>query len=160
MKLYHSLIVLLFLLGNTNLYGQKAIVSAGGKATNTSGSSSFTVGEIVYEEVNSSGGKSSSGVQLPFEIYVITSIGNLSNAVSAIVFPNPSTDRIILKMDEPLTNKYSYVLYNSNGMMLSSNKVTVSSTEIPLTGYSKGIYILEVQSRGLKVKSFKIVKAK
>lgn len=160
MKQYHSLIVLILLLSATQSYAQKSVVSSGGKATTTSGSSSFTVGEIVYEEVNSSGGKSSSGVQLPFEIYVVTSIGNLSNAVSAIVFPNPTTDRIILKIDEPLANRYSYSLYSSNGVLLRSDKVAFGSTEIPLAGYSKGIYILEVQSRGQKVKSFKIVKAK
>lgn len=160
MKLHHFLIILLLILCNTPLLAQKATVTAGGNPSNASGSSSFTVGEIIFEEDNSSIGKSSSGVQLPFEIYVVTSIGNLSNAVNAIVFPNPSTDRVILKIDEPLTNRYSYLLYNSNGMLIRSDKVKSGSTEIPLTGFSKGIYILEVQSRGQKVKTFKIVKAK
>jgi Secretion system C-terminal sorting domain len=152
-------VILLTVLIN-NLSAQESTVTAGGKASGTNGSSSYSIGQIVFEDVATTGGTTLNGVQQPFEIFIVTSVGNLAASVKAIVFPNPSTDRVILKIDNPLSNKYSYSLYNSNGILLANNKVLVSSTEIALTTYSKGVYILEVQSRGQKIKSFKIVKTK
>lgn len=64
----------------------------------------------------------------------------LANAPKITLYPNPATDRAILN-----TEAVSLAIYNSNGMLMESLLIKDKpQVEIPLSGYSQGMYFVQV----------------
>jgi hypothetical protein len=56
------------------LSAQQSTNTAGGNATGTGGTVSFSVGQINYTTNIGTGGSACQGVQQPYEIYAVTSV--------------------------------------------------------------------------------------
>ena len=74
MKIIELTSVTILILSMGNLQAQQAPSSAGGDATGTGGSSSYTVGQSVCTTAAGTGGSSSQGVQQAYKIDVISSV--------------------------------------------------------------------------------------
>jgi hypothetical protein len=94
MKKLAFLIVILFLgFSITGLHAQESVNTAGGNASGSGGSVSYSVGQIVYTTNTGDNGTVAQGVQQAYEISAVTGIeeaNNISLIVSA--YPNPTTD--------------------------------------------------------------------
>ena len=132
-------------------------MASGGEATGT-GSSSYSVGQVVYTYVSSSNETVSQGVQQPYEISTTLDIDEMAILLEVSVFPNPTSDFIILKIEEKDISKVNYQLYNINGKLLKSEQVENQTTNINMTSYPVATYIVKVLSDNKIVKSFKIIK--
>jgi len=157
-KQIFSAILLLFL-GIGLAPAQQALPATGGNATGSGGSVSYTVGQVVYTTQTGSGGSVSQGVQLPYEISLVTAIDVLENVnLSYSVYPNPTTDYLTLKIDGNAIEQYKAVLLDVKGKQLVTIKVEGNETSIPMHNFAPSIYFLKITDNTKEVKTFKIIK--
>ena len=138
---------------------QSTIPASGGNAGGSGGSVSYTVGQIVNVTISGSNGSVIEGVQQPFEISVITEVGNTEEiTLSCSVYPNPVTYFLTLKIGTGVKVKLSYKLYNINGKLLENKKILTDETQIAMVTYASGTYLLRVTDNKKDLKTFKIIK--
>ncbi|HUV01680.1 MAG TPA: T9SS type A sorting domain-containing protein [Bacteroidales bacterium] len=138
---------------------QEAIPASGGNATGTGGTSSYTVGQLDYASYYDSGGKINAGVQHPFEISEITGIKEASGIIlECSVFPNPSTDFLMIKVENYDSKNLSYRLYDVNGNLLENKKIEGNETQVWMRKFASGAYFIKVTDDIKEIKTFKIIK--
>jgi len=153
-----SQLTLIFLISLQLSYGQEIVPSTGGNATGTGGTSSFTVGQVFYTSNASSTGSVSQGVQQAFEIQTLSNPGLLTVQLTAVTYPNPTTDYVVLKITDTALENLQYTLFDVNGKTIVSKKITTSITEITMKNYSIGMYLLKLTKKNQPLKTFKIIK--
>lgn len=146
------------------LGAQEATLSSGGNAVGSGGSTSYSVGQVVFIRTDGSNGSALHGVQQPYEIFTIIGIDESVNSVIACnVYPNPASEFLILKLDEKIiknAGKFQYQLFDMNGKILDSGKILKPETEISMQTFTPASYVLRVIEKNKKIKSFKITKNK
>ena len=145
--------------GLIGLHAQEAIPTSGGNASGSGGSVSYTVGQLVYTTYTGTNGTVANGVQQPFEIFIITGLEEAKNiSLKYSVYPNPSIDYLILKVDGDINANYNAALYDINGKLLETIKVEGSVTNIGMANLLPTMYFLKVTQGGKEIKTFKIIK--
>jgi Secretion system C-terminal sorting domain len=151
---------LLLVMGLTGLHAQQAIPVAGGNASGSGGSVSYSVGQVVYTTNTGTNGSVAQGVQQPFEISVITGLeqANWINVICS-VYPNPTADFLTLKVENYDKENLSYQLYDINGKLLENKKLNGTETGIVMSNLVPATYFLKVTQNTKEVKIFKIIKS-
>jgi len=143
----------------TIVHGQTTIPSAGGNASGSGGSVSFSVGQITIQTISGTTGTVAQGVQQPYEISIVTAIENTEGiTLEYKVYPNPARELINLIIRPMDQEKFKYQLFDLNGMLLQDRKVESEETEISLGDLSPSVYFLKISKNSLEVKIFKIIK--
>jgi hypothetical protein len=137
-------------------HAQQNTLSSGGNGTGTGGSFSFSIGQIDYVTSTGAGGTATQGVQQPYEIFIISGIENIDIYLSISVYPNPSSDFIILTV--PNSINMSYSIYDINWKLIKSSEIINKNTHISLINNANGVYLFVVKNREEIVKTFKIIK--
>lgn len=140
------------------IQAQDAVVASGGNATGAGGSTSYTVGQVFYTANTGTTGSVEQGVQQAFEIVALSNPELTALTLSALMYPNPTTDKIVLSLRNSALTDLSYVLYDLNGRALSSALVQQSETLIAMQNMPSGVYILRVNQNATELKTFKIIK--
>ena len=148
--------LVLLLLGLGGLHAQESILPAGGEAIGTGGTSSFSVGQIVYTTNIGTNGSITQGVQQQYIIFITTGVNETSIDLEVSVYPNPTTDYLTLKVENP--EGLSFQLFDLQGVMVEYNKVRENSTTVEMKNLPSAIYFLKVIQKNQVVKSFKIIK--
>jgi hypothetical protein len=148
--------VAFLLLGLEGLQAQESLTASGGDATGAGGSSSYSVGQVVYTTNTGSNGSVAQGVQQPYEISVTTGVNETTINLELSVYPNPTTDYLTLKVEK--TEGLSYQLYDLQGKVIASKTVNGTSTNISLEEQPTATYFLNVVNNTQVVKTFKIIK--
>ena len=120
----------LLLLGLGGPQAQESQTASGGQATGAGGSSSYTVGQVVYTTNTGTNGSVAQGVQQPYDISTTLGINETSINLEMNVYPNPTTDYLTLKVEE--SKGLSYQLFDMQGKLIENKKVTVSNTNIKM----------------------------
>jgi hypothetical protein len=164
MKPLKALLCFLFLggFGITTLKAQSTIPVSGGNATGGGGSVSYSVGQVVYTTNTSiTSGSVAQGVQQPFEISVITGFKQAEDiTLVCSVYPNPASDFLTLKVENYDKGNLSCKLFDANGKLLESLKVTGNETIISMANLLPDLYFLKVIDNEKEIKTFKIIKTK
>ncbi len=151
--------VLLFGLGLTVLQAQECVNATGGNALGNGGSASYSVGQVIYQTLTGTNGSVAEGVQQPYEISVVTAIDETQGInLSVSAHPNPVTDYLALSINEFEVSNLSYQLYDINGKILQSGKITGNQTSITMSNLEPATYIVKVIQGNNEVKTFKIIK--
>ncbi|SDC84448.1 T9SS type A sorting domain-containing protein [Williamwhitmania taraxaci] len=154
--------VLLLGLGLTGLQAQETIPATGGNASGSGGSSSYSVGQVVYTTNTGTNGTVAQGVQQPFEISVVTGLEEAKGInLNCTAYPNPTTDYLVLKVDASATlsiQSLSYQLYDMSGKLLENKKITGNETSIVMSNLVPATYFVKVTEGNKEVKTFKIIK--
>jgi hypothetical protein len=165
MKKLAFLIVILFLgFSITGLHAQEIINTTGGNASGSGGSVSYSVGQIVYTTNTGDNGTVAQGVQQAYEISNVTGLEEANNiSLIVSVYPNPTTDFLILEIEGDVKTQYFVALYNMQGKLLQNKKITSHQTIIAMGNLVPAIYFLKViKTQGhasqQEVKTFKIIK--
>lgn len=140
---------------------QQGTDAAGGEATGSGGTVSYSVGQVDYTFLNGSAGSANLGVQQPYEFFVtgIEQTPGISLQVSA--FPNPVSSVLNLKIDGSQEFEgMSYRLSDITGKELESHPVNARLSELPMQNFESGTYLLSVFENGKPVQSFTIIKNK
>lgn len=151
--------VLLLGLGLTGLQAQTSVNATGSNASGSGGSVSYSVGQVVYTTNIGTNGSVAQGVQQPYEISVVTGIEE-AKGINLLVsaYPNPTTDYLTLSIDEFDISNLSYQLYDINGKLLQSEKITGNQTSIVMSNLVPANYFVKVIQSNKEVKTFKIIK--
>lgn len=153
------LTIILFLSYAGSLQAQQAILSAGGNATGSGGSASYSVGQLLTVTGFGNNGSVAPGVQQPFEISVITGIDDAKEvSIHFTVYPNPLTNFLTLKIEKMDFTSMECHLYNLSGKLLDSKNITAQETIISMQEHPAGIYFLKVAFLTEEIKTFKIIK--
>ena len=161
MKIFNIALVLfcLFVFGFT-IQAQNTIPASGGNASGGGGTVSYSVGQIGYiTNTSVSSGSVAQGVQQPFEISVITAIEQAEDiTLVCTVYPNPASNFLTLKVENYDKESLSYQLFDANGKLLESKKVTGNKTIISMVNLLPSLYFLKVIDNQKEIKTFKIIK--
>ena len=77
------------------------------------------------------------------------------------VFPNPTTYMVNVDLSQLPQGEYQLYLLDLSGKVVYNQTATKSNTEIDISSFATGTYVLNVQTKGTqKVETFKIVKSK
>jgi len=146
----------LFLLVFNVTFAQKSAVAAGGNATGTGGTASFSVGQISYK--SPSGNLVSDGVQQPYEIQTLGKSDFEDIQLEMLVYPNPTNGELLLKIPDNNLENLTYQLFDVNGRNLISQSIHQIETAVSLKNFNTGVYFLAVLVQNKKIKNFKIIK--
>ena len=161
MKIFNVVLVVVCLFGyETTGQAQNAIPTSGGNALGSGGTVSYSIGQVVYTTNTSiASGSVAQGVQQPFEISVITGIEQAKDiTLVCSVYPNPASDLLTLKVENYDKKSLSYKLFDANGKLLESKKVTGYETIISIANLLPSPYFLKVIDNQKEIKTFKIIK--
>ena len=156
MKLEKAIFFALLLTSTQGLNAQETVTTTGGEATGTGGTTSYSIGQVVYTTQEGANGSVSQGVQQPYEISTTVGIDETSIKLEMSVFPNPTTDFLILKTEE--IDGLTYQLIDMQGKLIETNKVSINSTTIEMDKLASATYFLIVTKNNNPVKTFKIIK--
>ena len=146
-----------FMLSPAN--AQNVILTTGGEASGSGGTVSYSVGQVSYAIHTGTGGSVSEGVQQPYETYEETGIDEAFGIELLVtVYPNPASDYLTLKVESYEIENLSYQLYDMNGRLVESKKITGIETGINMANLTPSTYFLKVIDGKKEVKTFKIVK--
>ena len=150
--------VAFLLLGLGGLHAQESPTAAGGEAIGVGGSASYSVGQVVYTTNTGSNGSVEQGVQQPYEISATGGINESSISLEMSVYPNPTTNYLTLKVE--ITENLSYHLFDMQGKVIVSKKITDNTTTVVMESLPTSTYLLKVTDSNKTVKTFKIIKNK
>lgn len=149
-------LVLLFISSCTLSYAQQGPVASGTSTTGTGGSISYSIGQIDYIYPTGAG-NSSEGLQQPYEIFV-TEINESLNSVAITIFPNPSSQSVIIDFKSVDFKNHSYQLTDVNGKLISEQKISESQSKINVADLNSGIYFIRISTASSSLKTFKLIK--
>jgi hypothetical protein len=98
------------------------------------------------------------------EIYTHVITGIDETAISLLnisAYPNPTTEFLKLKVDASSTlsiQELQYQLYDMQGKLLQSEKLTGNETQINMNNCVSATYFVRVISDNKSIKEFKIIK--
>ncbi|MBN2613452.1 MAG: T9SS type A sorting domain-containing protein [Bacteroidales bacterium] len=158
-KLLTLNVTLVLTLWLTGLQAQQAIPAAGGNASGSGGSVSYSVGQVVYTTITGTTGSVAQGVLQPYEISVISGIEEAAEIIlQCEVFPNPVTDVLWLTVKNFNLPAISFQMYDMNGKLLKNGKIVSDKTSFETGNLTPATYYLKISTENKEVKIFKIVK--
>jgi hypothetical protein len=137
---------------------QRSVLSAGGDGVGSSGSISYSVGQIDFLAVDATSGKSNQGLQVPWEITVESGITQTSIELKALAYPNPVLDELQLSVGNFLSEGMSYRIYDLQGKLLMEHTILEETTRVNLSGFASATYVLQIIFDQNPIKTFRIVK--
>lgn len=148
---------LLCMLGGS-LHAQNNTITTGGNASGASGTTSFTVGQVFYKQVQKSSSWIHQGLQQPFEFFETFVAESFKDEVSLSVFPNPTTRILNLTFHEFNNEDLYYELINSDGKVLKSQVIIAEHSIVNLAELPSSVYFINIFKNNQRVKSFQIIK--
>ena len=154
-RILTTIVALIFSVG---LSAQETVPATGGDATGIGGSSSYTVGQLVYTTNTGTNGSVAQGVQQPYEISTSVGIEVTGINLELVVYPNPTTNVLNLNIGNYNNEKLTYQLYDMQGKLLDTKHVINNSTPIVMQELPKSTYLLSVLDNNSLIKTFRIIK--
>jgi Secretion system C-terminal sorting domain len=155
-KLTFSLILAL---GFGQIQAQNNTDAAGGLMSSSTGSASYSIGQLVCLNASSGGYSLAEGVQQAYEISETLGLddspwlkANLS------VSPNPSTDLLKLSLPQDFAANLSYQLCHTDGRVQAEESIQQTECLINVAHLPTGMYVLHVKQAQKTIKTFKIIK--
>lgn len=152
------LLILMLIFDLTNIFAQQTPIASGGMASSVNGNISYSFGQIDYSTNSNLTGSLSQGVQQPYEIFTLGTDNFHNISLKMLVFPNPTTTLVKLRIEDLNFNTLEYNLFDLAGKQIFSQKINQLETQIPLENLPSTTYILNVSDNGKIIKSFKIIK--
>lgn len=148
-----------FLLGTVmSIHAQETILASGSEATGSGGASSYSVGQLVYTTNAGSGGTLNQGIQQSVELFTLSNPELSTVNLSAMTYPNPTSNDVVLKISDSTLDSLSYKLIDISGKVVAIGKISHLETQIDMQQLVIGIYILRVSQNNQELKAFKIIK--
>lgn len=139
-------------------YAQQGIHSAGGNATGSGGSVSYSVGQVFYSSQSGSNGALIQGVQQPFEL-IVTEVKEVSTStLKCEAYPNPAVKELNLRISGEQPENGNWKLIDARGVSILNGEIRTAETLIPMNAVPMAAYTLRVFSGKKQIKSFKIIK--
>lgn len=150
-------IAMIFVLSVNGQAKQEVIASAGGYNSSGNLSISWTLGETIIPTYQSGNLILTHGFQ---QQLIITAVEeNFDILVNIKVFPNPASDNLNIRFEEPIDGEVVITIIDSQGRLVKTETVEATTTEkqISLQELGGGVYYLRM-TKGKLVNVYKVVK--
>jgi len=137
------------------------INTSGSNAAGTSGTVTYSIGQVFYTYIGQSVYNVAQGIQHEeVSQTLITPENSVEPKAEIYIFPNPTTDfvNINIKGLEFENEVPFYQLYDFQGRLIKQDTINQNETQISLNDLSSSIYILQVYVENKVLKTFKILK--
>jgi hypothetical protein len=142
----------------TGINAQEALLTSGQEASGSGGSSSSSMGQVLYTTNIGSSGSVAQGVQQAYEISTTIGIEETGIQLVCSAFPNPTVDNLLLTVVNNLNDDLSYQLFDLNGKLIDANSIHSESITINMESLPPAGYFLKVMQDNTEIKTFKIIK--
>ncbi len=159
MKKLKKLLIAFCVFGfGTALQAQEVIATGGDYNSNSSGSVSYTIGELATASYTSGDIVLLEGFQSgSIEIADVIDLINVDFAISA--YPNPVVAELKLIIENAQGKSLQYQVFDINGKLLKQNLIEADETTISFSNMVIAIYVVKViDAKKAEIKSFTIVK--
>lgn len=158
-KRLHLSLLLSLGFGLAGVQAQTSTNTTGGNASGSGGSVSYSVGQVFYNTTINGAQMVAQGVQVPYEISVITGIEGVEDIdLSVSAYPNPAVDYLILDVKDRELVSLHFQVYDMKGKLVKKEKITRRKTNIVMSNLLPATYFVKVMQGKKEVKGFKIVK--
>lgn len=137
-----------------NALAQEVLSPSGRQILNNEIMISYTIGEPVVNTAFTDSSVITQGFQQS-NISVIP-VNVMENPFGLKVFPNPTKDLITIRL-KVKTDNMNYGLYDVDGKLIIQNKIFDQTSQIDMSPYASGIYLLKIKNNK-QINSFKIIK--
>ena len=138
---------------------QKSILATSNDAAGIGGSVSYSVGQVAFITYAGTGSSVTEGVQQPYEILFMEGMDPENGiALECLVYPNPATAFVNLKIKNREIKNLSCQMNDLNGLLLRNIKIDAEETVIPMEDLAASTYFLTVAENGLALQIYKIIK--
>ncbi len=137
---------------------QSNVLPAGGDAFSTSGSVSYSIGQVDYVSAGSADGTLTQGVQQPYELFAVGVLNYSYAWLSAVCFPNPTRFSVVLALSEMPEPGTRIELFDEAGRLVMSEAITSVRTHIPMEPLSAGTYFLLLHKNLGLQQTFRVIK--
>ena len=136
------------------------IIASGNDATGSSGSVTYSIGQIFYTSIEESEYNVVQGIQHQETYNSLDTQDVIEPKTEISIYPNPTTDFVNINMEgyELENGLRSYQLYDFQGRLLKENTIDQNETQVNLSDLSSSIYLLQVYVDNKALKTFKIIK--
>ena len=141
-----------------SIQAQETIPTTGGDATGSGGSSTYSVGQLVYTTNTDIGGTVTQGVQQSFEFNTLSNPELTTLNLTAVTYPNPTSNYVVLAISDAKLKDLSFKLYDLQGRVVGQGQVRQTNTQIDMQILAIGTYVLKVNQNNQELKTFKIIK--
>jgi len=139
------------------LKAQKTMGSAGITATGSGGSSSYTVGQIDYQQKGANA-QVMEGVQHAYEITTLAVEDLDSKERKILLYPNPVKDFLFVDFNDKNYQDSSYILFDSQGKLIKKGNLNQQKSELDFSLLPTSVYIIQIFQKNQNIKTFKIIK--
>jgi hypothetical protein len=151
-----SVFAFLVLLSNFS-YAQQVLSSSGATGQNSSGSISYTLGELVIDtKVNGATTITQGFHQTQLVVTAISEPSETGFSIAA--FPNPTNDFVMLKIEKGEIQNLEFILIDAQARFLLKEKLTGSEQKVSFDQLNPGAYFIKILKNGMEIQTFKIVK--
>ena len=151
--------ILFMSIAQCTVSAQETTDASGGNASGSGGSASYSIGQSAYNTYTGTNGSVAQGVQQPYEISIVTEIKEAKDiSLSFLVYPNPTSDILKLKIENYTTNNLTYHLYQLDGKTIETKNIESLDISISMEQLASGIYFLKITELDKEIKTFKIIK--
>ena len=148
--LFSCLMLTTCALSNAQSIEREIISPAGGFFVAGSIQMSWVIGDLVI------GAFDIGHLIVPFDATNLPDYSAVSSQIS--VYPNPTADKISLKLDMDNIDNCDYYLYDLQGRIIQNRTITAELTELSFAPFESGLYILRIVKEKTLVQEFKIIK--
>ena len=137
---------------------QQTTLTATGDASCPVGTVNYSVGQIAVNNIKSSAGIITEGVQQPYEILFMTGVADKNFTLDYIVYPNPALADVRMKCMRPVTTGMSCTLKDLHGNLISTTEITTPETIIRMQELAAGTYLLSLFENEKLLTTWKVIK--
>ncbi len=131
--------------------------TASGTLSNGTANVYWTIGETIVETMQSGNNQLSNGFQQAN--YIITAIKNSKTSYDIQLFPNPTNNLLILKINATQLKNVWFQLFDMQGKMIKEDALQNELTAIDCSQLTPAVYWLKLEDAAHElVGTFKIVK--
>lgn len=154
-----SILLFLFIFSFTNnVSAQQSANTTGKNVSQNNTTISYSIGEVYYNTTTTLSSVITQGIQQPYEIYLISGIGNEKDVQLITAFPNPTSSTIKIVIQDIKIDGLNYKLYDLLGKEILSGDITSNQTEVDLNNLMPAVYFIKVFRYNSTIKYFKIIK--
>ena len=153
------LLIILVLTASVSVKAQQleVVATSGDFYENSSGSLSWTLGEVVIETLSETNFILTQGFQQ--SKLTVTAINDLqTSGIELSVYPNPTNSFLFIEVKTDKQRDLQINLFDLNGKLILQKKITGSKQTIHMQNYKPAIYILKVTEGNKEIRTYQIVK--
>lgn len=159
MHMNNNWIKIYFLLFSFVCFAQQDVVTNGGDAKSEGGSFSYSVGQILVSQIDppsSSWSNEAITINHGVQQFFIPNCEN-NQQVKITAFPNPSNGLVNIELSNWDDVEISLSVFDVLGKSVLNKKIYQKSTQLNLTQFNTGIYLISVDNVCGSVSTFKLI---